>query len=176
MKVARLAAVMRLLALALPTFVAASLVIACSSSSTSKATSSGGDGGGSGGEGGGGDGGGGALTCKVAAGTYTVHSTAKDLADGGFGCQEPPDQTVTYPQDPSADAGLAATCTATSDMTTCTTTVTCSSMSGSISSKSTTVTKINSDGNGYTVTQTQEVTSNGVLSTDCVITSTATPK
>ncbi len=153
----------------------ASLVIACSSSSTTHtgATS---DGGGAG-EGGssGDDGGGGGGTCTVAAGTYTLHSTAMDLSDGGFGCSAPPDIMVTYPVAPS-DAGIQGNCTTKSDSATCITTISCASTSGSIMSTSVTVTKVNSDGKGYTTTQTTTVTSNGELSTDCVITSVATPQ
>ena len=168
-------------------FAVVSLVVACSSSSTSGSGSSGdGGGGGGGGEGGGGGGGGGegggggggGGSCKLADGTYTIHSTAQDMADGGFGCSAPPDQTVTYPLDASSDidAGGSSSCTTMADSASCTTTIACTSMQGSISSKNTTVTKINADGKGYTVTIHLEVTSMGMLSTDCVITSTATPQ
>ncbi len=168
--------VTRLASIGISAFAAIALSIACSSSSTSGGGTSGGDGGGSGAEGGSSSGDGGGATCKIADGTYTVHSTATDMSDGGFGCSAPPDQTVTYPLDASSDMGGSPSCTTTNDSATCTTTTVCMSMSGSTSSKLTTVTKINSNGKGYTVTQTQEVTSNGMLSTDCVITSVATPQ
>lgn len=151
-----------------------SLVVACSSSSTSKgSTSSDGGGGSEAGSGGGNDGGGG-VACKVADGTYTVHSTAMDLSDGGFGCSAPLDMMVTYPVTPS-DAGTEGNCATKSDPTTCTTTISCASTQGSIMSTSTTVTKVNADGKGFTTTQTVTVTSNGMLSTECVTTSVATP-
>lgn len=159
----------------LSAFALAMAVVACSSSSTSNKGTSGGDGG-SGGADEGGGGGGGGSTCKVADGTYSVHSTAVDNSDGGSGCQAPNDMTVTYPLDASAGAGGSSNCTTSSDDSTCTTTTVCTSMTGSISSKLTTVTKINSDGKGYTITLTQLVTSNGEVSTDCTITSVATPQ
>ena len=153
----------------------ASLMIACSSSSTTH-TSTTGDGGGAG-EGGssGDDGGGGGGACTIAAGTYTLHSTAMDLSDGGFGCSAPPDIMVTYPVAPS-DAGMQGNCTTKSDTATCTTTISCASTSGSVMSTSVTVTKVNSDGKGFTTTQTVTVTSNGELSTDCVTTTVASPQ
>jgi hypothetical protein len=168
--------VARLSALIVSAFAATSLVIACSSSSTSGTST--GDGGSSsnGGEGGSTGGGGGA--CKLADGTYLVHSTAKDNADGGFGCSAPPDQTVSYPVDASSDidAGGSAKCTTMTDSASCTLTITCMSGSGNVMSTITTVQKINADGKGYTTTEHLQVTSGGQTVTDCDITSTATPQ
>ncbi len=155
-------------------FALISLVIACSSSSTTH-TGATGDGGAAGEGGSGDDGGGGGSTCTVAAGTYTLHSTAKDLSDGGFGCSAPPDITVTYPVAPS-DAGLQGNCTIKSDSATCTTTVTCSSTQGSVMSSTNVVKTINSDGKGYTIKEIDIVILNGELSSDCEITSVATPQ